>query len=530
MMENRFSWLKKLSGKKLGIISIALIIIVALGIFVVAINSGGEDVIGVVEIHTVSRGDIELTIHASGIIAPIERREITALVGGNIIYSPFDEGDTVRAGDVLFRIDDTDARLLAQRMATGVEGAALQAQVTAQNVGRLTITAPATGILSNFNINVGDPVMGQIGTITDTQNLRVRIPFHAADAEHIRAGDSAVVSSAQFMASINGTVTNVLNSSTMGGMMRDVEITLINPGALETEMSVGATVLTANGNVMAAGSGRLIPGATAIVQAQQPGNVERVYVSEGQLVTRGQVLVQLYNIELTNMQNAGNLAVRESQLALEAQHRTLENFVVTSPIDGTVISKNRNAGDNVGMGMQEVLMVVANTTKMEMMIAVDEIEITQVRLGQSVIVTAEPLPGQRFNGEITSIAGEGVFFNGITLFPIEITISEPGDLIPGMSADAYIVMEDRSNVLLLPSNFISGTGENTTVLLRGASGKTDVDGHALDVPQGTQIPVGYGIRQIRVGMNDGNLVEILDGLSEGDVVGITSRTRILLTD
>ncbi|MCL2839068.1 MAG: efflux RND transporter periplasmic adaptor subunit [Oscillospiraceae bacterium] len=516
--------LGKMSKKK--IILLLIIAIVAVVTAVMVFSGDSEDEITIGEHHTMTRGDIEVTIQASGVVRPTERREITALVGGTVVHSPFREGDSVSAGDVLYRIDDTDARLTVEQRQTAVSRAAINAQQTNQSVGQLTVTAPASGILTGFDVNIGDQVGGmggaQIATIVDNDNLTVRVPFHASDAESIRVGDSVAVTSAQFMTTMDGRVTHVLNSSVYGGLMRDIEISLINPGALELDMSVGATVHTSNGNVMSSGSGQLSAGTTAAVIPEQGGRVEQVYVRNGEFVTRGQRLVQLSNTDLTNRRDTDNLNMRESDLQLESQLRRLDDYTITSPIDGVVISKSRDVGDNVsaGAGMREVLMVVADMREMVFDIDVDEMEIARVQLGQSVIVTADALPGQEFEGEVTNVAAEGVAANGVTKFAVEITIAEPGDLMPGMNADANIVVERAENVLMLPVNAVMGGGEMGMVFLRGASGITAPDGTEIDTPQAVETPEGYGMRQVRTGVRNTRFVEIIEGLGENDIVGI----------
>ena len=493
---------------------LTLILVAALISTTMFVFSGcGGEAAAEMQHHAVARGDVEITIQASGVIMPIERREITAMVAGEVVYSPFEEGDAVRAGDVLYRIDDTDARLNVERTQTAVSRANLTAQTTNESIGQLRITAPASGTLTNFDLNVGDQIAAiQIGTVVDNDNLTVRIPFHAADADLISVGDSANVTSAQFMTSINGQVAHVLNSSTAGGMMRDVEISLVNPGAFEANMSVGATVHTALGSVMSSGSGQLRAGTTAAVVAEQPGRVERLYVREGQFVTRGQAIAQLSNTALTNQHGSNALNIQESALNLESQRRRLDDYTITSPIDGIVISKNRDVGDNVGVGagMREILMVVADTSQMVFDIDVDEMEIARVEIGQSVIVTADALPGQEFEGTVTSVAAEGVAANGVTKFAVEITIAEPGDLLPGMNADANIVVESRQNVLRLPLAFVTGAGEHGMVVIRGEQ----------ESPRDDGLPAGYRRLHIQIGLNNGRFVEILGGLNDGDMVAM----------
>jgi len=525
-----------MSRKKIFIIIIVAVIVLT-GVFL-AFAGGEEEQVDIVQ-HTVIRGDVEELIQASGVIRPIERREITAMVGGEVWYSPFEVGDIVSRGDILYRIDDTDARLNVQQRQIGVSQAHLSTQEINDNINRLTITAPATGTLTGFDLNIGDNIGGgggmgvQIGTVIDNHNLTVRIPFNSVDADLINVGDSVMVTSAQFMTAMDGRVSHVYNSTTTayGGIMRYIEISLVNPGALSSDVSVAATVFTAYGQIMSAGSGRLSPGTTAQVIAEQAGRVEEIFVRDGQQVTQGQVIARLSNVALTNQRENNQLTIQERNLGLETQLRRLDDFTITSPIDGIVIDKNRDVGDNVGAGagMREILMVVADTSSVAFDIEIDEMEISRVQLGQSVIVTVEALPGRTFDGVVTEIAVEGRASQGVTKFDVEITIAEPGDLAePGnlrlqMNADANIVVESSTNVLRLPESAIMAGG---MVFLFGESGMTGSDGTPIELPAGAPVieaPEGYGIRIVQTGVRSGRFVEIVAGLQEGDIVGEVRR-------
>ena len=71
---------------------------------------------------------------------------------------------------------------------------------------------------------------------------------------------------------------------------------------------------------------------------------------------------------------------------------------------------------------------------------VDELEISKIELGQTANITADALPDETFTGEVTKIANEGTSQNGVTTYKVELTISEPGNLISGMNVNAEIIV------------------------------------------------------------------------------------------
>ena len=102
------------------------------------------------------------------------------------------------------------------------------------------------------------------------------------------------------------------------------------------------------------------------------------------------------------------LDIASCELALEQANKELEKYKIAAPIDGTILVKNAKIGDNVNANQTDKpLMVIADMSKMKFNIEVDELEIWNIELGQTVVITANALPGQTFSGEITNIAGEG---------------------------------------------------------------------------------------------------------------------------
>ena len=209
-----------------------------------------------------------------------------------------------------------------------------------------------------------------------------------------------------------------------------------------------------------------------------------------------------------------------SKLALEQAEKELEKYKIASPIDGTILIKNAKVGDNVGTNQSgEPLMVIADMSRMKFTIEVDELDIWNIELGQTVVVTANALPGETFSGEITNIAGEGEKRgNGVTVYPVEITISDPGKIKSGMNVDAKIIINSSINVLTLPAAALyASDGTNALVITDSADIEEDALADPAEYPD-IYVPKGYKLARVEYGLSDGTNVEILSGLSISDKV------------
>ena len=508
-------------------------------------------------------GNITETIEQSGVVEPLDRYEITSLVKGEILLSPFEEGDSVEEGDTLYQIDDEDAQL-------NMEKAQMNLEEANENVANLNIFAPASGKLTDFSLQTGDKVnSGVIGNIKNTEKLSIDIPFSVSDFGKINIGDKVTATSALYMTSLSGIViykyTAPANDNGDGSVVRNIEIEIENPGALSDGTTFAATVHTSSGSVNSAGSGVIDGGTTTTLRAEVSGEVLYVGVKDGDYVKKGQLIAKLKNNSLVNSQ-------KSSQLSVKSNQKTLDNYNITSPISGTVITKNSKAGDKIdSSNSQTVMMVVADMSKMKFTISVDELDIADIHLGQTAIVDADALPEETFEAKVTNIASEGVSSgDGVTTFDIELTIDKPGNLKSGMNVNANILINEAYDVVTIPEDALMSVSGSTATVLVKTNGKTDKeakeknmesaawDGDRIQRPDGNEsrgiperpdgttssempdrpenpaegrngspgaaekrnsnIPEGCEMRRVTIGISDGTNVEIVSGLEEGETV------------
>ena len=563
---------KKFYTKKNIIILVAVVLIIALLCFFVfgkGKNNKTEE-----QKYTeaqAERMDITETIEQSGVIEPLDRYEITSLVKGEIISSPYEEGDYVEEGATLYQIDDEDAQLNIEKTQNSIERSRMSLEETSDDISKLSIYANASGKLSEFTMKMGDTVNGVIGKITNTDNLTVDIPFSAADFDKISVGNNVTITSALYMTSMSGRVSHKYDATAGtgndGSVLKNIEIEIPNPGSLAEGTTFAATVNTPYGTVSSAGSGTIGGGTVTTLKADVSGTVSYIAVKDGDYVKKGQLIAKLTNDSLTNSQRSNQLNLKDSELSLKSSQKSLDDYNITSPISGTVITKNSKAGDKIdNSNSQTVMMVVADMSKVKFTITVDELDITKIALGQTAVVDADALPEETYEAKVTSIAGEGTSTgDGVTTFKVELTIDEPGNLRSGMNVNANIVIEEAKDVIGIPEEALMNTkGSTAKVLVKSdkAASKNDkrnAEGGDADKAKGKSasagsipanadaksgsnmgtnsaptgdsgkgsggapaggnaVPDGYEMRDITVGISDGTNIEVVSGLSEGETI------------
>jgi HlyD family secretion protein len=229
--------------------------------------------------------------------------------------------------------------------------------------------------------------------------------------------------------------------------------------------------------------------------------------------------------------------VKIKQGALDKAKADLEHCTITSPIDGVVISRNVDVGQTVAASLQApVIFQIANDlTKMQIDANVAEADVGTVQVGQDVDFTVDAFPAQTFRGEVVQVRNAPITVQNVVTYDTVIGVNNPDlKLKPGMTANVSIIVAQKDNVLQLKNAALryrpaeAAAGEMGSP--RSASG-----GSAAHAPMGAQRGPGRERRssertvyalsggrpqsvQIKTGISDGVVTEVIEGLKEGDRV------------
>ena len=192
-----------------------------------------------------------------------------------------------------------------------------------------------------------------------------------------------------------------------------------------------------------------------------------------------------------------------------------ENIV--APCDGVLLELPLNVGDEVAQG-GSVAMVMGKDG-FTMGIAVDETEISSVKLDQEVTFTIDAVSSD-FTGKVTKISYNGSSSGGSVAYQITAAFDYAEGIYPGMSATAQIVIEDSGEGLMVPVDAITTSGDNNYVYLApaGAEEGAVYEEDKLDLSTLTKVSV-------KTGMSDGSYILVeSDELEEGDLIVVTKVT------
>ena len=300
-----------------------------------------------------------------------------------------------------------------------------------------------------------------------------------------------------------------------GTLVRPVTIRLVNPGALDNTSSGSATI---NGSASAASSTFAYAESKQVV-AKTSGELKSLTVQEGDRVFLDQVIGGFDETDMdTQIQNAA-IQVKTAELTLQNARDKLEDYSITSTIDGEVIEKNYDVGDNIDATTGSTSgvtypAVIYDLSALTFDINIHELDINKIQVGQQVEITSDALDGQSFTGTVDKVNINGTTSNGVTTYPVTVRIDgSPQELKPGMNISARIIVEDAGQVLCIPVEAVS-RGQNGVSLVKVAGpGALDEAGSLAD-------PSKLEDREVTLGRNDESFIEVLSGLEEGETVFI----------
>jgi len=199
-------------------------------------------------------------------------------------------------------------------------------------------------------------------------------------------------------------------------------------------------------------------------------------------------------------------SLEQARQSVEQAQKQLDEATITAPFGGTIVEVNASEGDTV-LATQTIVRLM-DLTSMELKVEVDEIDVPVVKPGQRAIIDVDALPDFQFVGEVTSIDLLPTVEAGIVSYEVTVglNVSDDSELKVGMSATTDIIINERSNVLLVPSRAVTQDSQGSPVVM-------------------VMIDEQIQERAVVIGISDGINTEIVDGLDEGEIVVVERRAK-----
>ncbi|MGD0445317.1 MAG: efflux RND transporter periplasmic adaptor subunit [Edaphobacter sp.] len=241
-----------------------------------------------------------------------------------------------------------------------------------------------------------------------------------------------------------------------------------------------------------------------VVSQQSLDDAQQKYLAAAN--TRDKAVSQI-SVDSSKLRQA-EAQVAQNQASLKQLEEQLSYTTITSPMEGTILSRDVEIGDAVSsilvLGSTATLvMTIGDTSQVYVQGKVDESDIGRVYLGQAARIKVESFKDKTFQGKVTKIAPLGVEKDNVTTFEVRVSIDNPGgELKANMTANAEILLEEHKNVLTVPEQAVLYDKD------RNAS---------VEVPDPKE-KNGRRTVDIKAGISNGTKTEVLAGLKAGDTV------------
>ncbi|MGB8648689.1 MAG: efflux RND transporter periplasmic adaptor subunit [Anaerolineae bacterium] len=382
---------------------------------------------------TITRGTLTATVSGAGnLFAPQETSLSFQLTGTPITKINVQVGDKVKAGDVLAQVDDSDLQL-ALTIA--------QAQLTTAQANLAKLLQPPL----------------------------------AADVQ----ADQAAVASAQ--AAYAAAVTKAGHST---DTIAAAQAVLSNAAAARQQAQAAYDRIggASNPNIGMTSQSLALEQATNNYQsALSAYNLALADVNDSAVKAAAQQLAQAQDnlTKLTQPATAQDQAIAQAsvdsaQASVKQAELKLNQARITAPFDGTVAAVNGVVGQLSSAGSSAVI-TLANLDNLQTQISLSEVDIARVKVNDPISLSFDALGGQALPGKIVSISPVGTVASGVVNYTVTVALTKnSANIMPGMTATANVVVDQRADVLMAPNRAIKTQGNRKTLTLLSGDSQTTV--------------------------------------------------------
>lgn len=284
-------------------------------------------------------------------------------------------------------------------------------------------------------------------------------------------------------------------------------------------------------------NGNFIPKQELNFLSENAGRVSKIYVDEGDHVTKGQVIARI-DAEIINtdretaqaaLDNAvrdearytssfktggvtqqqldqAKLATKNAQLRLQSATRKVSDANIKSPINGIINKRYIEVGAFVNAQGTQMFEIV-DVSKLKLQVNVNESQVANLNIGDKAQIRSNVFPADTFSGKVTFIAAKA---DGTLNFPVEIEVdnNHKNTIKAGMYGTAIFKFPAQAPIITIPrGSFVGSVSSNQIFVLE--NGNT------------------ARIRKVIAGRNIGDQVEIIEGLKEGETVIVSGQINLI---
>ena len=398
----------------------------------------------------IRRGTLVATVSATGAVSPLREAQMAFSATGPLTQLNVKQGDIIKTGQLLAQLD---TRALEFQLAQS-EASLSSAQT---QLDKLKNPSPADVSAAKASVASAEAALAQVQNPTQNDLIMAK-----ADLDHAKAAvDQAQAAYDRVGGASNPFIAMAPQSLTLQQASSDYQ------------------------KALAVFNSKINPSDSQLKQAQSALEQARSQLS------------RLANPTATDLQGA-QAGIDQARATRDLAKAQLDNAIIRAPFEGIVTHIDFDLGSFVPAG--RVLLGVADASKLQVDVNIDETDIPRVQVGQAVSIGLDAYPDATLNAQVTDVAATATTIQGVVNYVVTASLN-PTD-VPvkiGMTANANIVVANKDNVLLVPNRAVRAANNTHYVTVQKAPGQTQ------EV-------------EVKLGLANEQETEVLNGLSEGQQV------------
>ncbi|HID57313.1 TPA: HlyD family efflux transporter periplasmic adaptor subunit [Candidatus Poribacteria bacterium] len=482
-------------GKKATIGAILLLMIAAGAVYFFKFRHGssGKDDI---RVERVRRGRFVVKIMDTGNLEPLISVEVKSNVEGEIKRIYVKEGDYVRKGQILMKIDDR--QILEQKRQAEADVNAAKAQLERAKRNTELAIVRYQSQLKQYQAALESAKAAYEAAKTTSAQLiaqaeaEVKATENALEQDRIQlrqaqiALEQAKITLKQYESALKSAQVNLENARAEYERMQK----LFNKKFVSKKEVEDAQLRYANAQTQYENALKNVETQKKVIQSQeetiqarrkaienrqatlqyQKENLEKLKEARAAQEKQALLEVQTAQERLDHLREAAKAEEKINRLAettaqaallraqsyLKNQEERLAWTTITAPMSGIVTQLNVEEGEIVISGRSAFasippIMTIADLSKMVVKVYVNEVDIGKIKIGQPAEIRVSTFPDKVYRGMVSEVAPSGQFRDNLIKFEVVVEVlGSPSELRPGMTADVDIIVDDRDDVLQLP--------------------------------------------------------------------------------
>ncbi|MGB9681269.1 MAG: efflux RND transporter periplasmic adaptor subunit [Minisyncoccia bacterium] len=519
---------KIFKNKKLLIIFVSFLAIMA---FLFYKNYNNKSVSNRYILAQVKRDNLSVTVSQSGVIAPLDEIELKTKTSGEVVYLNLYNGQKVKKGDLLLKIDSSDQERKIKDLELDVESAqvalakAKQTTIIDEKTLKNQAITSLTEILTNWKDFLND--FDEIFKV-DISSYRVNADYlyqyyasivnfyYPQDIDYKKTLEENYTLLKNDYYSKSSQILKLNSNSSLDEIESTLNLVLNDIKILDDTARFSYQLISRYSTVLS--DYNLVP----LVSIRNISTDKTTFNNLSSAINANLSTILSVSKNITSYkegaQNNYPYDIKELEISLEKKKEDLKeakdelkNYYLYAPFDGIISNINVKKGDTVSSQLTVAKLI---THQKIAEVSFNEIDAVKIKIGQKAKLTFDALPNLIISGKVIEIDPIGTESQGVVSYNVKVELDEDNENIkPSMSVNIEIIVEEKENVLVVPNSAIKTIGERKYVEV-----VENINLDQKDLKSGITLKNQPARRFIKTGSSNDLMTEIIEGLKEGDYI------------